>query len=108
MNPRSYFGVTDPIPFAGPAATDPFAYRHYDRDEIVLGKRMEDLLRPAVCYWHTLGFDGLDPFGGRDDFSALARQHASPTIASRLTRCSSLLDHPRCAVPDLSRPRYRA
>jgi xylose isomerase len=30
---------------------------------MVLGKRMEDLLRCAVCYWHTFAWNGSDVFG---------------------------------------------
>ncbi|MCW5695602.1 MAG: xylose isomerase [Bauldia sp.] len=59
------FGRSEPVVFAGAESRDPFAYRFYDPDRVVLGKRLEDLLRPAVCYWHSFGYDGLDPFGGR-------------------------------------------
>ncbi|HKE97006.1 MAG TPA: xylose isomerase, partial [Povalibacter sp.] len=31
---------------------------------VVLGKRMEEHLRPAVCYWHSFCWDGTDVFGG--------------------------------------------
>ena len=30
---------------------------------MVLGKRMEDHLRMAVCYWHTFVWNGFDVFG---------------------------------------------
>jgi xylose isomerase len=30
---------------------------------MVLGKRMEDILRCAVCYWHTFAWNGSDVFG---------------------------------------------
>lgn len=40
-------------------------FRHYDPEALVLGKRMEDHLRFAVCYWHTFVWEGGDPFGGR-------------------------------------------
>ncbi|HEX4781455.1 MAG TPA: xylose isomerase, partial [Usitatibacter sp.] len=43
---------------------EPVAYRWYKPDKKVLGKRMEDHLRFAVCYWHTFVWPGLDPFGG--------------------------------------------
>ncbi|MGG7568123.1 xylose isomerase [Rhodovulum sp. DZ06] len=43
----------------------PIAFRHYDPDEIVLGKRMEDHLRFAVAYWHSFAWEGGDPFGGQ-------------------------------------------
>lgn len=65
MTTNGFFGVHDAVPFLGPETDAEYGYRHYDRDLIVLGKRMEDHLRPAVCYWHSLGFNGLDPFGGQ-------------------------------------------
>ncbi len=40
------------------------SYRWYDPDKKVLGKRMEDQLRFAVCYWHSFTWPGTDPFGG--------------------------------------------
>ena len=60
-----YFKDIAPIRFAGPEGDTPFAYRHYDPEEIVLGKRMEDHLRLAVAYWHSFAYEGGDPFGGR-------------------------------------------
>ena len=62
--------MTHPF-FAGiePVRYDPestgLAYRHYNPDEIVLGKRMEDHLRFAVAYWHSFAWEGGDPFGGQ-------------------------------------------
>ncbi|MFK8083091.1 MAG: xylose isomerase [Granulosicoccus sp.] len=60
-----FFGSIDRIPYAGPDSEDPLAFRHYQPDELVLGKRMEDHLRFAVCYWHSLVWPGNDPFGGQ-------------------------------------------
>lgn len=60
-----YFKDIAPIRYAGPDSDTEFAYRHYDPEEIVLGKRMEDHLRLAVAYWHSLAYEGADPFGGR-------------------------------------------
>ncbi len=48
-----------------PDATDEFAFRHYNPDEVILGRRMEDHLRFAVCYWHSFAWPGGDPFGGQ-------------------------------------------
>lgn len=59
-----FFGDLQPIQFAGPDSKDPLTYRHYNKDEVVLGKRMEDHLRFAVCYWHNFCWPGGDPFGG--------------------------------------------
>jgi xylose isomerase len=55
--------VTGRIPFGGIDATDPLAYRVYDPDRLVLGKRMEDHLRIAVCLWHSFNWPGSDVFG---------------------------------------------
>jgi len=60
-----FFKGLKPVKFEGPASSNPLAYRFYDKDELVLGKRMEDHIRPAVAYWHTFAWEGGDPFGGR-------------------------------------------
>lgn len=45
--------------------SDGLAYRHYNPDEIVMGKRMEEHLRFAAAYWHSFAWPGGDPFGGQ-------------------------------------------
>ena len=60
-----FFKGISPVKFEGPTSANPLAYHHYNKDEIVLGKRMEDHIRPAVAYWHTFAWEGGDPFGGR-------------------------------------------
>lgn len=59
----SCFATIEPVRYAGPDSTDPMSFRFYDKDRIVLGKRMEDHLRFAVAYWHTFCGTGLDIFG---------------------------------------------
>lgn len=62
-----YFSFARPLRFAGehftPDDGEPFAYRWYDKDRPVLGRRMEDQLRFAACYWHSFVGTGTDPFG---------------------------------------------
>jgi xylose isomerase len=58
-----YFPDVDRIPYGGPDATSPLAYRYYDPTRQVLGKSMADHLRLAVCYWHTFAWPGSDVFG---------------------------------------------
>ena len=60
-----FFGSTDRIAYAGPDSDDPLTFRYYQPDELVLGKRMEDHLRFAVCYWHSFVWPGTDPFGSQ-------------------------------------------
>jgi len=61
---ETFFALDRPVRYEGPSSTNPLAFRFYDADRIVLGKRMEDQLRLAVCYWHSFVWPGLDPFGG--------------------------------------------
>ncbi len=63
MSPR-FFEQRRPVRHAGARAGDDLAFRWYDPNKKVLGKRMEDHLRFAVCYWHSFTWPGLDPFGG--------------------------------------------
>jgi xylose isomerase len=58
-----FFGDLTHIPHEGNTSTNPLAFKHYHPDEVVLGKRMEDHLRFAVCYWHNFCWPGSDPFG---------------------------------------------
>ncbi|HXS28578.1 MAG TPA: xylose isomerase [Steroidobacteraceae bacterium] len=59
----SLFSGIEPVRFEGPDTENEFAYRVYDKDRPVLGKRMEDWLRAAVCYWHSFNWPGQDIFG---------------------------------------------
>ena len=59
----STFQEIPAIQYKGPQSEDALAFRHYDKSRIVLGKRMEEHLRFAVCYWHTFCWTGSDPFG---------------------------------------------
>ncbi len=58
-----YFAEFATVRYEGPDATSDLAYRWYDKDRVVMGKRMEDHLRFAVCMWHTFCWPGSDVFG---------------------------------------------
>jgi xylose isomerase len=60
-----FFGDVSKVKYEGPDSTNPLAYRHYNPNEVVLGKRLEDHLRFAVAYWHSFAWPGGDPFGGQ-------------------------------------------
>jgi xylose isomerase len=57
------FAGIEPIQYQGPDSQNPLGFRYYDKNRIVRGKRMDEQLRVAVCYWHTFCGDGLDIFG---------------------------------------------
>jgi len=59
-----FFSITEPLKYEGPDSDNPLSFRWYNPDAMVLGKRMEDHLRFAVCYWHSFCWPGSDPFGG--------------------------------------------
>ena len=51
------------IQYEGPKSKNPLAFKHYNPDEKVEGKRMEDHFRFSVTYWHTFRGRLADPFG---------------------------------------------
>ncbi len=55
--------VPSKVGFAGLDSANPYSFKVYDPDRVVLGKRMEDHLRVAVCYWHSFNWPGSDVFG---------------------------------------------
>ena len=58
-----FFPDVGPIPFGGLESRDPLSYKVYQPDRLILGKRMEDHLRIAVCLWHSFNWPGSDVFG---------------------------------------------
>ncbi|WP_282120649.1 xylose isomerase [Ruegeria atlantica] len=59
-----FFNGIERIQYEGVDSQNPMAFRHYNPDEVILGKRMEDHLRFAVAWWHSFAWEGGDPFGG--------------------------------------------
>jgi xylose isomerase len=60
---REFFPEVEPIRFQGPESDAPLSFRSYDPERRVLGTRMEQQLRFAVCYWHSFCWPGSDVFG---------------------------------------------
>lgn len=58
-----FFPGIERIRYEGPESENALAYRFYDPERVVLGKRMQEQLRPAVCYWHSFCWPGSDVFG---------------------------------------------
>jgi len=57
------FAEFEPIGYEGPDSDNMLAYRFYDAEREVLGRKMKDHLRLAVCYWHSFHWPGHDIFG---------------------------------------------
>ncbi len=61
---KEYFPSIGKIKFEGTDSYNPLAYRYYDAERVVLGRKMKDWLRFAMAWWHTLCAEGGDQFGG--------------------------------------------
>jgi xylose isomerase len=93
-----FFSTDRPAAYKGARAGGGLNFRWYDPDKLVLGKRMEDHLRFAVCYWHSFTWPGGDPFGGETfnrswmhDPDPMAGARAKADVAFEMFR---LLDVP--------------
>ncbi|KAK6942405.1 hypothetical protein RJ641_027782 [Dillenia turbinata] len=51
------------IKYEGPSSKNPLAFKWYNADEEILGKKMKDWMRFSVAFWHTFRGNGGDPFG---------------------------------------------
>jgi xylose isomerase len=61
---EAFFGeVSEQIRYEGLDSENPLSFKVYQPDRMVLGKRMEDHLRIAVCLWHSFAWPGSDVFG---------------------------------------------
>ena len=103
--------ASSPIRFEGPKSTTPLAFRYYDKDRVVLGKRMEDHLRFAVCYWHTFCWHGHRRRSARGTFDRPWHRRRRSTRRRRGTKARRrvrLLHEARRAVLLLPRRRRGA
>jgi len=60
---KEYFPGIGKINYEGPKSDNPLAFKYYDPEKVIAGKKMKDHLRFAVAYWHSFCADGNDPFG---------------------------------------------
>ncbi|MDD3840481.1 MAG: xylose isomerase [Clostridia bacterium] len=60
---NKYFKDIPDIKYEGSDSDNPLAFKYYNADEMIGGKKMKDHLRFAVAYWHTYVARGADPFG---------------------------------------------
>ncbi len=75
----TYFNSIKPIEFVTSSSRNSLGFKWYDKNQIVLGKTMQDQLRFAVCYWHSFSWNGFDPFGYDGTFE---RPWHAPALAS--------------------------
>lgn len=61
---KEYFAGISKIKFEGKDSKNPMAFRYYDADKMIMGKKMKDWLKFSMAWWHTLCAEGNDQFGG--------------------------------------------
>ncbi|MCL6487315.1 MAG: xylose isomerase, partial [Alicyclobacillus mali] len=59
----TYFPEVTRVTYEGKRSDNPLSFKHYNPDELVLGKPMKEHLRFSVAYWHTFTLSGADLFG---------------------------------------------
>lgn len=93
-----YFADIPVIRFEGTDTDNELAYRFYDKDRVVLGKRMEDHLRFAACFWHTFCWPGSDVFGA-GTFDRPWHRTANDSAASAAKRAAAFDFFTRLDIP---------
>ena len=63
MSTQTYFPTVGKIKFEGKESKNPMAFRYYDAEKVVYGRKMKDWFKFAMAWWHTLCAEGGDPFG---------------------------------------------
>ena len=64
MATKEFFPGIGKIQFEGKESKNPMAFRYYDANKVILGKKMSEWLKFAMAWWHTLCAEGADQFGG--------------------------------------------
>jgi xylose isomerase len=82
MSTRVYFPSVEKIKFEGKESKNPMAFRYYDAEKVVYGRKMKDWFRFSMAWWHTLCSESEDPFGGPTK-SFEWKQNADPVQAAK-------------------------
>ncbi len=61
---KEFFPGIGKIKFEGKESKNPLAFRYYDAEKVVYGRKMKDWFKFSMAYWHTLCAESSDPFGG--------------------------------------------
>ncbi|MBU3208977.1 xylose isomerase [Clostridium algidicarnis] len=60
---KEYFKGIPEVKYEGKDSINPFAFKFYDAKRVIDGKSMEEHLKFAMSWWHTMTATGTDPFG---------------------------------------------
>ena len=60
---KEFYKGVGKVNYEGKESDNPFAYKYYNPDQLVMGKTMREHFKFAIAYWHTFCGQGADPFG---------------------------------------------
>ena len=60
---KEYYKGIGAISYEGKESDNPFSFKYYNPEQIVMGKTMREHFKFAIAYWHSLCGQGSDPFG---------------------------------------------
>lgn len=81
---KGFYPGIGKITYEGPKSKNPLAFRWYNPEEKVGGKKMKDHLRFAIAFWHSFCGDGSDPFGMETRFFPWDNAKGDDKISQRL------------------------
>ncbi|MDR1552086.1 MAG: xylose isomerase [Prevotellaceae bacterium] len=63
MSKNIYFPTVGQIKFEGKESKNPLAFRYYNPEKVVYGRKMKEWFKFSMAWWHTLCAEGSDQFG---------------------------------------------
>jgi len=81
---KGFYPGIGKINYEGPKSKNPLAFRWYNPEEKVGGKKMKEHLRFAIAFWHSFCGDGSDPFGMETRFFPWDNAKGDDKISQRL------------------------
>ena len=81
---KEFYPGIGKIEYEGRKSKNPLAFRWYNPEQVVSGKKMKDHMRFAVAYWHSFCGDGTDQFGSTTHFFPWDDMKLDDKISHRL------------------------
>ena len=81
---KEFYPGIGKIEYEGRKSKNPLAFRWYNPEQVVSGKKMQDHLRFAIAYWHSFCGDGTDQFGSTTHFFPWDDMKLDDKISHRL------------------------
>jgi hypothetical protein len=90
-NKKEFFPEIGKIKFEGKESKNPLAFRYYDAEKVVYGRKMKDWFKFSMAYWHTMCAESSDPLVDRRKvFRGIGKQIPSKGQKTRWMPLSNL------------------